>query len=489
MSIARPTRVKRRGGVTVVFLLLACCILASIAVLSVRPVYVGAFILLLAAVTYMSLNLPRRRVWALLAFITFPVTIQMGGNDAFSSGTLLIGIMLLILWATRGTRAFQEDRTLLLLLCALVLAGALGLVTGLQREYWGIGARHWLDLVSSVGGMTLIVCWARGSERSRRAYVEAVITSLLSVAALHVVLSLILRQWPEIESHLSIFLARGQESLGRLTAEGSYARATTLFTRGEEFGELLLVLFPFGLYKLFTSRVVFYLPLTLLLVVGAVYSGTRSSLLLILLQALVFSTLLVFRRARGKNLMVAVATLLLLAASATFITSILDTTISRLTMSAELVQQGNSLTAILNRDLVWSPAYAITKSTLSWFGHGPVQAYATGLGNYNFHSLYMTWIYQFGIVGTLIWVAFFAHLGRRLWSAAHMVRLRGGREALLSGACFLSLLCFLVNEVKFEFNRGDSYQQVVWLIFGLIYVAADSVKRSAAAEQNRLTRQ
>jgi hypothetical protein len=41
---------------------------------------------------------------------------------------------------------------------------------------------------------------------------------------------------------------------------------------------------------------------------------------------------------------------------------------------------------------------------------------------------------------------------------------------LLALACLLSLLCFLINELKFEFNRSDSYQQIVWIFFGIYYL-------------------
>ena len=236
-------------------------------------------------------------------------------------------------------------------------------------------------------------------------------------------MSFALRQFPALETYLSAFLTTGQESLGEVSSEGYYARATTTFTRGEEFGELLVLLFPFGLYKLLTSRVYAYLPLTILLFAGMLYTGTRSSLLLMSLQLFLFCAILVFRRSRSRSIMIVSGFLLLLVATTSLVSLIMDTALALRRVCGTLGRRG-SFSALLNRDVVWSSASAVVRTTLSLFGHGPVRAHVIGYGDYNFHSLYMTWVYQFGILGTAVWALFFTYLFRRLWSAFRSVRFK-----------------------------------------------------------------
>jgi hypothetical protein len=436
--------------------------------------YVIALILLVVALAFTLTNPHARRVWPVLLVITFPITIRVFGNDAFSTGTLLVAILFVIHLASGGKTALPKDRILLFLLSALLVVAAIGVLSGMPRSYWMTGVRHWVNLASSVGVFLLILGWGQASRGNLRTYVEAVIAALLCVAALHVVLSFALRQFPALETYLSAFLTTGQESLGEVSSEGYYARATTTFTRGEEFGELLVLLFPFGLYKLLTSRVYAYLPLTILLFAGMLYTGTRSSLLLMSLQLFLFCAILVFRRSRSRSIMIVSGFLLLLVATTSLVSLIMDTALSRFAVSAVLWEEESSFSALLNRDVVWSSASAVVRTTLSLFGHGPVQAHVIGYGDYNFHSLYMTWVYQFGILGTAVWALFFTYLFRRLWSAFRSVRFKEDGGGLLIIACHLSLLGFLVNEIKFEFNRSDSYQQMVWVVFALFYMAAAS---------------
>ena len=50
----------------------------------------------------------------------------------------------------------------------------------------------------------------------------------------------------------------------------------------------------------------------------------------------------------------------------------------------------------------------------------------------------------------------------------------------------MSFFTFIVNELKFEFNRGDSYQQVLWFIFVIYYLAAKAKQISAPYDDQGL---
>ncbi len=415
----------------------------------------------------------RTQAFMLLLFITFPVILSFAGKDALTTGTLVILLCLgLSIVSARATWT-KDDRLVIGLLLGIILVAAMGAISGGGAAFWGKELRQWVSLVGGVGGFLLVVGWARAAGTKAERVIEGVLAALICVLALHVVLSLVFQRWPGTEHYFSIFLYTGQQSFADAT-EGQFARATTVFTGGEGFGEILLLVFPFCIYKLFRSSLVIYLPLTLLLLVGVVATATRSAILLVALQIILFSLVLLSRRvSRVRSIVVLGLAVIAMLAFSPFYASAIQDSMQRLDVSAAALQTGAGLTAALNRSLVWPNAIAVTTHHVSVFGYGPVQAFVLGIGKpYNFHSLYLTLLFEFGILGTAVWLIFFTQLCARLFSVLPRIRFRTDPAALLLTACLISLLCFLLNEIKYEFNRDDAHQQYVWLVLGVIYAFA-----------------
>ena len=135
----------------------------------------------------------------------------------------------------------------------------------------------------------------------------------------------------------------------------------------------------------------------------------------------------------------------------------------------DLIRKDADITTVANRTGVWPMAYALTMRTISFFGHGPTQAVVLGFPVKNFHSLYLSILFQFGVIGSIIFFTFFFVLIKRLLINFKRDNQKGPIY-LLTVACLLSLFCFLINGIKFEFNRSDSYQQFVWIFFALFYL-------------------
>jgi len=143
------------------------------------------------------------------------------------------------------------------------------------------------------------------------------------------------------------------------------------------------------------------------------------------------------------------------------------------------ISRNVDLITILNRDLVWPIAFNLTRNTISLFGHGPVQAYVLGFPVYNFHNLYLSLLFQFGIIGSIVFVCFLGTLAKRLFTITRRLKQKRGIDYLLAVACLLSLMMFVINEIKFEFNRSDSYQQFVWCIFSIYYMTWIAQRKQA----------
>ena len=113
------------------------------------------------------------------------------------------------------------------------------------------------------------------------------------ITVVHVLLSFLILTTPWIENYLSLFLYSNQENFGRYIDSGFYDRATSVFTNGEEFGELIILMFPFAIYKLFTSQKKIFWFVTFSLLIGLIISGTRSAFFIIILQFITFFYIIV----------------------------------------------------------------------------------------------------------------------------------------------------------------------------------------------------
>jgi len=103
-----------------------------------------------------------------------------------------------------------------------------------------------------------------------------------------------------------------------------------------------------------------------------------------------------------------------------------------------------------------------------------------GLNELNMHSLYMTVLYQFGIVGSVLYIGLIVSIPWNLYRQ----RFPKGELRLhrLRYACLLAVVFFLVHEIKFEFNRSDSYQQIVWALLAACHLVSRTTSEHPVEE-------
>lgn len=429
---------------------------------------------LLPVLTIVYLNAPPfAKIVIPMAMITFPITLQALGKDAFSTGTLAIFITLA--WALtkyKFGKTLAYDKKFWRLLFLLAVTALIGMATKTPGAYWGPAIRHYVNFVSSVALFFLIVHaqYIVGIANGKKEYIEKLISVLLSITVAHVFLSFLIFNFQWIEKYFSIFLHRTQEHLGGHIVNDVYVRATSVFTGGEEFGELLILLFPFALYKLFVSRKKIYWFVIGSLVIGIVISGTRSTFLLIIFQTLAFVYILMPAKYNSRKLVITVGFAFVFILMLPIFTKYSPILMDRVQVTLDQLGQKEDVVTIINRSSVWPLAWDLTVKTISLFGHGPIQAYGIGFPVKNFHNLYMSLIFQFGVIGSIVFFMFFFILAKRLFFVAKKNKGESGSFYLLTLTCLLSLSGFLINEIKFEFNRSDSYQQIVWIFFGIFYL-------------------
>lgn len=452
----------------------AAAIFTSLVIIhaSAKPLF--AFIFLPLFAIFYSRSAPFPKITFALLMITFPITLQFLGKDALSTGTLIIFIT--FTWSLTKHRigsTIAKDKFLFALLFFMICIASVGMLTKTPQGYWGPAARNYINFISSLAVFILIIHSQHisGVADSRRDYIEKIITTLLVITVIHVFLSFIILNYPWVEQYLTIFLNRTQENLGGEMLDGAYVRATSVFIHGEEFGELLILLFPFVLYKVFASKEKFYFLITVALLFGTLLSGTRSAFFLIIFQILVFVFILAPKRYNSKKIVLSVALLSICLLMLPVFFKYGSILIDRVQETLVLIGKDEDLINVVNRSFPWPPAYELTINTISFFGHGPLQACVIGFPVYNFHCLYLSLLFQFGIIGTIVFLLFFITLAKRLLGSVNRLKQKKGSDYLLIITCLLSLICFLINEIKFEFNRADSYQQFVWCAFSVVYLS------------------
>jgi len=462
-------------------LILSLSLLTAAIILYGSNKVIAAFSLLLAMPIFYISAPPFAKIVLPMIMITFPVTLQVFGNDAFSTGTLLIFVTFAWALSKHKLRAtLTNDRNLFRLLSLLAGIGLIGMATKTPGAYWGPAVRSYLNFISSVAFFFLIIHSQNimGISGSKKEYIEKLISVLLLITVAHIFLCFFIFNYPGIEKYFTVFLRRTQEHFSGDMLGGHYVRGTTIFTGGEEFGELLILLFPFVLYRLFTTPKKLYWFVAASFLLGLGLSATRSALFLMIFQGLAFIYFLVPGKYNRKKIAFTISFglvfMLLLPVFLKYDLFLMD----RVQDMLDQIGRKADIISVVNRSGVWQLAWEVTIKTVSMVGHGPIQAYKIGFPGENFHCLYLSLLFQFGVIGLVLFIILFFVMAKRLFIVAKNIKRENDSVYLLALSCLLSLFCFLVNEIKFEFNRGDSYQQFVWGIFAVYYLTGTLNKHS-----------
>lgn len=420
------------------------------------------------------------RLLLLVGFLFFPVTLLLGGKDALSlSSALILGMFALFLLAL-GLRARQEGPARLLRqekilwIAALLAIAVLGLLKS-PRQYWGPEVRHLVNFASSALLFLMLVNWPRLGRQDARRFAERMLVLIIALTCLQVLIGLLVFHWPEAGRLFTLFLVRTKEELAMGGDRAAMKRLSCLNMAVEEIGEFLALLCPLVLWFAFRRNRWFWLVFGLFWL-GLLYSNTRSTILL----GAASSLLMIAVHLRGMRVREFVPLALCVGAAALvcllFYSALLEPVIKHLEISWLEWRAEGGVMRVVNREQAWPEAWRVTKATLSLFGNGPAPSRVLGLNEIHMHSLYLTLLFQFGILGALLYLALpFSIAGRLLARLAE----RRNANRLFHLACLLSLLVFLFNEVKFEFNRADAYQQLIWAMFAVYYLAA----RGAGAQE------
>lgn len=416
-------------------------------------------------------------LFILVLAVFFPVQIKFLGRDALTSGTLCIFLFFLkYLLDSFYRRNFIKERYDYLVY-ALILFGALSvvypIVNGvLHGEQIGQALRLYVDFFSAMLFFLMVKSIRPGRQDAVHEQVEKLLGFFILLVALHVLISIMVKMIPSVGFLFNIFLASDVETFDSVEREGIQRIRSFVFTT-EQYGEILAALSPIVLYKIYKFKNPVWLGCLILFAIGLILSVTRSGILLFL-AGVSLSMLYHFKKKIGKTLMLANLGMALFFLAAFFKGDFLEDVFIRFAEAVDTYSNTGNIVETINREGVFYRAWDLVVSDMTLFGNG--------ITEFHFHNLYLTTIYQKGVMGMILFfiVLLFpvVSLAGALKSSSH-----GNRELVF--ACILSLFLFLINETKFEFTRQASYLQIWWGVIALYYLAAQKQVAGLARSGSR----
>ena len=309
----------------------------------------------------------------------------------------------------------------------------------------------------------------------RERWIEFILAFLISMILIQIVLGIILYIFPNFGYIMAIFTNRsiGDTLLYTVDPEG-FKRLTGIIIRQESMGEAIVTLLPIVLYKFAKTEKPIYFFVLMLFGCGVIMSATRSAIILFCL----FSIIYMFQQRKlfkipqwfFLSFICTLATILIIG----FFPSTFENVINRFSLAFQMYQKGEPIIGVMNRDEVWSIAFHATISNLNLFGNGMISLVGSKMKT-DFHNLYLTILYQMGILGFIVFWGFIAMLILRTYKSFKIAL--NDKDRLIAYSVLMSLSILIINSVKFEFNRDASYQQYVWVLFAIYYLIGEYTDR------------
>jgi hypothetical protein len=426
----------------------------------------------------------RTSIRVTLVAVFYPVILPFMGRDAITSGTVCIfGLFLKYAYASFENRNFIKNRFDWVVYATLFFGGlsvAVPYLAGrIDADQMGRIIRQFFGFAGGLVFFNIIrnSCLEYAGRDEREAYLEQLLSIILVLMASHIVLSIIVKLFPSIGPVFNIFLGRTAETID---FGSDMERIRTIILGGEAYGEILAVMSPLVIYKIWRYRKVAWGICLLLFALGIVLSVTRSGIILFVISF--FAFLAVFfkkypMRASGFLLAAAAipAILMLLRPD------LMGNMITRLDQSLLVYRQTGDFFEAINRSF-FPQVFQKVITNLTLFGAGiPTIRLEYGIVRH-FHNLYMTLVFERGVIGgAFIMVILFypmVQLVRRF-----RINLAEGHKQLMA-ACVIAMMVFFVNECKYEFTRHSSYQQICWSLVGLFYMVTSHSEMKKQSARN-----
>lgn len=405
-----------------------------------------------------------------LVCLFFPIHIPFMGKDAITTGTVLI----FILYIKYLSKSFfmkdcikeNYDYWIYIVIIFGAISFLISFVSGaLEISLIGRSIRYYLLFLSSMLIFIIIKNYRPYQEDSSNSnllycHLENLLSIILFLSFIHILISLLIKVFPSLSTAFSIFFPRSLEAIDfNRGGIDQVERIRTFIMTPESYGEILASLSPIVLYKYFKYRDTIWIIFLLVFFIGEIFAVTRSGIVLYISGVTIFFfyyTKWEFK----KTIFSFFVFIFVIIMTAIIFPSIFEGTITRFLEASNVYNSGGTFIEVINRR-GFIPSFELTISNLSFFGNG--------ISPFHFHNLFLTSFYEKGIIGGFLFLGIlFYPFTKLIISFIHEHDIKQKR---LLFSCILSMTIFFINEFKYEFIRGSSYQQICMAIFATYYLS------------------
>ena len=400
----------------------------------------------------------------------FPIWVRFQGKDAITTSSIFI-IIVFICYIVRAllTRSLRGD--FVMIIAAFIVIGCLSSIS-VPQLYWGPSIRGYTQFVCALLGFFMVVNYYQGLEEPQRyAYIHQLLILIIVMFLVQVMIGCILYFRPSFGGLLHIFATRTEDVVATRIELG-IKRLRGLIVAQETFGEILAMLAPMVLYMIARKKWV-YTMVYGIFAIGVVLTATRTSILLFAVNTLFYFILNVKRIKFAVWMIFIMSAILVSMLYVFYFPHAADVIWGRFSEFINLYKSTGSVVAAMGRKEIWEIGAAEIFARLNLTGHGMITI-INGM-QFNLHNLYLTLLFQLGILGLILYLLVLARISSAL--VVSIFREHDENALMLKYACLLSFSTFVLSEIKCEFNRGSSYQQVIWLLLGIYYLLARTLRR------------
>jgi hypothetical protein len=301
-------------------------------------------------------------------------------------------------------------------------------------------------------------------QAQKKEFFLLLIDILVILLCAQIIIGVIAFFFPGMEKYLSIFYSKNIDvseiEFYKRTTEINASRIRTPVLTVESLGEYIAMFFPFLIYKLTNKFNIIYLICSFIICVGLIMCATRSGVVLSFMGIFCY---VVYIEKSFKKKTIAFALMSIIIFIIFYFQIGTNVLTERFMEAYYSYSTGQDFLEVSNRSFFVSN-FGYFLETLSFFGNGLVSPLIYDVIFVDFHNLFMTIFFRYGIIGGIIYFILPISLIIQL-----LRKIKKFSEEKLYKVIFLSILIFFINECKFEFTRNNNGVLLIWITFAVFY--------------------
>ncbi|MFP7754059.1 O-antigen ligase family protein [Thermodesulfobacteriota bacterium B35] len=409
------------------------------------------------------------KILIIISFFPTPIFISTTYVGSTSHYIIIFVFCLVTMGYLIGLINIYFTKNIVVILMLLFASGAISTIkTFGNHEIFRTSLWSLIVLMTCICFLLLIDSLYFKSEEEKEKYFIQLINLIIFLTCVQILMGAIVYYFPDVGTYLRIFNPENDKKILITTiTDENIKRLRTIVLTVESLGEFVAVLMPYVLYRLIAKKInILYIIYLLVLCAGLVLSATRSGMVLSLFSASIY--LLFIEKSLKKKIFLFSAFLLVGLVIFYFDIGV-STTSKRFLEAYYSYETGGTALEVANRSF-FKNNLAYLFDTISFFGNGLVSPLKYGTLSVDFHNLFMTILFRYGIVGFVLYFSLPAILFKKTYDKYKLSPNKKINKVIL-----LSIIIFFINECKFEYTRKPYGVLIIWILFSAYFLLIKNV--------------